>query len=107
MILEALDDCSFDIDTTVSMVLQIMHLSSDGSGNQTKERLLTLPIFERCDVVRYLEIDTTLYGHLLMDQRIVHKYLRFFVLGVASTLERDTTDQNAILTVSVFCGTTD
>jgi len=34
LILDALDDCSFDIDTTVSMVLQIMHLSSDGSGEE-------------------------------------------------------------------------
>merc|ERR1712136_614591 len=34
LILDALDDRSFDIDTTVSMVLQIMHLSSDGSGEE-------------------------------------------------------------------------
>lgn len=34
LILGSLEDCCYDIDTTVGMVLQIMHLSSDGSGEE-------------------------------------------------------------------------
>lgn len=34
LILESLEDCCYDIDTAVGMVLQIMHLSSDGSGEE-------------------------------------------------------------------------